>query len=619
MFKTLRVRLALIFIALAILPVVVVSVVLGNNEVQRLQDAALDTQVTESRLAGLQISAFIAQRENELHMIGQVRRLSILSPEEQNVVLGSLMTYDIAFQELVLMDNSGQEVVHLSRNTVYTSDKLLNRATAPEFSIPFETGNVYYSRVRFDERLREPLVDIAVPVYDISTRSPSHVLLAQFRFRPIWELMTQLERLGSSNSSNQIYVIDEFGGLVAHQNPSLVLSGTTVKLPPRDGLAIGIDGNDVILARETLQFGDQKLIVVAERDVSDALAPVQDFVRIAAIITGLALLFAVISIVFTVLRVVRPIVTLSAAAKRISDGDLASRANIKSQTEIGELGESFNKMADQVQDLVNNLELRVAERTREAEEARETAEKANLIKSQFLANMSHELRTPLNAILNFTAFVADGVLGPVNEEQHEALNQSLTSSKHLLSLINDVLDITKIEAGLMDLFIQEIDMNEILGAIVSVGKGLVKDKEIILETNIEEALPRSYGDKRRMRQVFLNLISNAIKFTAAGSVTITATHQAKTIHVSVKDTGIGISAEDKARVFEVFKQAQQNSLPETVGTGLGMPISKFFVESHGGRIWFESEVGVGTTFYVELPILTEAEADTIRRDAMPVA
>jgi signal transduction histidine kinase len=256
-------------------------------------------------------------------------------------------------------------------------------------------------------------------------------------------------------------------------------------------------------------------------------------------------------------------------------------------------------LAEQVAIAVENVRL-----FEEAQSSREEAEKANQVKSQFLANMSHELRTPLNAILNFTAFVADGVMGPVNEEQREALQQTVSSGKHLLSLINDVLDITKIETGMMDLFIETVDVNAALAAAISTAKGLVKNKPIELIIDVEENLPQIKGDKRRIRQILLNLVSNAAKFTLKGSITISARHREGELLISVKDTGIGIARDDHALVFESFKQIKHD-LPDIIGTGLGIPISKFFVEQHGGRIWLESEVDVGTTFFVVLPIQTE--------------
>lgn len=318
------------------------------------------------------------------------------------------------------------------------------------------------------------------------------------------------------------------------------------------------------------------------------------------IVFAILTLIALVVIYFTLYQIiVRPIGNLTAIAQGMTGGQYARRAPADGQDEVGQLANAFNEMAGAIEQ--REISLRGA---------REQAENANRIKSQFLANMSHELRTPLNAILNFTAFVADGVMGPVNQEQSDALSQSISSGKHLLSLINDILDLTKIEAGLMDLFIQPVDMNEVLGSIVSVGKGLVKDKPVDLIHEIQPNLPTTYGDKRRLRQVFLNVVSNAVKFTVKGNVTINAKFEDGNFLIIVKDTGVGIPKEDHNLVFDSFKQAKHD-LPETTGTGLGMPISRYFVESHNGKIWFESALGQGTTFHVMLPLLSEAEANQI--------
>ena len=265
--------------------------------------------------------------------------------------------------------------------------------------------------------------------------------------------------------------------------------------------------------------------------------------------------------------------------------------------------------------LYNNLENLVAERTEALEQtlqglketqielvaAKDAAESASQIKSSFLAGMSHELRTPLNAIINFTGFVLDGVFGPINTEQADALEKTLDSSEHLLNLINDVLDLSKIETGKMDLFIQDVNINSMILSVAATANGLMKNKAVELILNIEENLPHIQGDKRRLRQVMLNLVSNAIKFTVAGNITISAYLEDNTIHIRVKDTGIGIALQDQELIFESFQQAEHD-LYDVSGTGLGLPISKHFVEAHGGEIWLESEVGVGSTFYVSLPV-----------------
>ena len=232
--------------------------------------------------------------------------------------------------------------------------------------------------------------------------------------------------------------------------------------------------------------------------------------------------------------------------------------------------------------------------------ARNAAEDADRVKTEFLAHMSHELRTPLNAILNFTAFVSDGLMGEVNEMQIETLDKVVESGNHLLSLINDVLDISKIEAGMMNLFVEDVDINAAVRATVSTTRGLIKNKPVELSTEIDEDLPIIKGDKRRIRQIFLNLVSNAVKFTPEGKIGIHAKLEDEWIHIWVDDTGIGISPEDQVNVFQAFKQAQ-HELQNVVGTGLGLSITKHFVEAHGGKIWVDSELGVGSSFHITLP------------------
>jgi signal transduction histidine kinase len=255
-----------------------------------------------------------------------------------------------------------------------------------------------------------------------------------------------------------------------------------------------------------------------------------------------------------------------------------------------------------------SIAMRNAQLFSQSQAAQKEAEEANRVKSQFLANMSHELRTPLNAILNFTEFVMDGDLGEVNEEQEETLQKVVSSGEHLLSLINDILDITKIEVGMLELFIEDVDINQSLKAVVSTGKGLVKDKPIELRVEVEPDLPIISGDRRRLHQVFLNLLSNAVKFTPTGSVTLAASRQEDGVLIIVKDTGVGIAPKDHPKVFERFKQTE-SGLRSAGGTGLGLPISKHFVEAHGGKIWFESDLGQGSTFHVLLPMKGEKLAE----------
>lgn len=257
-----------------------------------------------------------------------------------------------------------------------------------------------------------------------------------------------------------------------------------------------------------------------------------------------------------------------------------------------------------------SLELEAA--NQQLQVAWEAAKQADQVKSQFLASMSHELRTPLNAILNFTEFLKMQMFGEVNEKQVDALGKIYGSGKHLLSLINDVLDITKIEAGMMTLFVEE-DVNLVaeLETVLASTRTLLKDKPVQLVEDMDDDLPKLVGDRRRIRQIMLNLLSNAAKFTEEGTITFSIKKQNNaTLLFAVSDTGPGIAQEDQTLIFEPFQQTE-TGVKQAGGTGLGLPISKRLAEAHGGKLWLESELGAGTTFYVTLPIHSETLLDMI--------
>ena len=256
-------------------------------------------------------------------------------------------------------------------------------------------------------------------------------------------------------------------------------------------------------------------------------------------------------------------------------------------------------------DEYNRVKEEIEQAKEDTERAKEAAERANSVKSAFLASMSHELRTPLNAIINFTRFVAKGAMGPLNAEQEETLNEVIDSAKHLLNLINDVLDMSKIEAGSLKLFIEDdIDLNPILSTVVTTGKGLIGDKTVDFQADIPDDLPKIRGDRQRIVQILLNIVSNACKFTQQGHIKIRVYQEADEVMFVVEDTGPGIAPEDQAAVFQAFKQTT-TGLRQAGGTGLGMPISKNLVEAHHGRMWLESKLGTGSTFYVALPLKSD--------------
>jgi GAF domain-containing protein len=245
----------------------------------------------------------------------------------------------------------------------------------------------------------------------------------------------------------------------------------------------------------------------------------------------------------------------------------------------------------------------------EIEDKSRQLEIASRHKSQFLANMSHELRTPLNAILGYTELLLDGIYGQIPEKAQETMQRVDRSGRHLLALINDVLDLSKIEAGQLTLSLGDYSLKEVVQTVVTAVEPLAAEKKLVLSVTLAPDLPVGRGDDRRLSQVLLNLVGNAVKFTDAGEVRVAARVSDGAFVVSVSDTGPGIAPEDQRRIFEEFQQADTSNTRKKGGTGLGLSIAKRIIELHGGRIRVESAPGKGSTFSFTVPVRVDRMAE----------
>jgi signal transduction histidine kinase len=280
-----------------------------------------------------------------------------------------------------------------------------------------------------------------------------------------------------------------------------------------------------------------------------------------------------------------PVRQMDARLNEIAAGDFTKQVSVPNRDELGGLATNLNRMNDELGRLYRQLET------------------ANQHKSEFLANMSHELRTPLNAVIGFSEVLLERLFGDLNAKQDEYLKDILTSGRHLLSLINDVLDLSKVEAGRMELELSTFDVASALANAMTLVRERAQRHGVTLGLDVVPEVGALVADERKFKQIVLNLLSNAVKFTPdGGRIDVNARREEDNVMIAVHDTGIGIAPEDQAAVFEEFRQVGRDYTSKQEGTGLGLTLTKKFVELHGGRIWVESEPGKGSTFTFTIPV-----------------
>jgi signal transduction histidine kinase len=353
------------------------------------------------------------------------------------------------------------------------------------------------------------------------------------------------------------------------------------------------EGREVQLAQagplaDRLERLTNELVNKAEADMVASIDSAQEaYLSSRWIVIG----FAVGSIVLALVlgyaiswSLIAPVQRMEERFQRLAAGDFAGRVDVPNRDELGALATNLNRMSDELGTLYQQQEA------------------ASQHKSEFLANMSHELRTPLNAIIGFSEVLIDRMFGELNEKQEEYLKDIYASGTHLLSLINDILDLSKIEAGRMELELSDFDLPTALDNALMLVRERAQRRSLALHKNVDAGVGQIQGDERKIRQVVLNLLSNAIKFTPeGGQVAVQAVPRDGCVEVSVSDTGVGIAPEDQEKVFEEFRQVGTAD-KKAEGTGLGLTLCRKFVELHGGKIWVKSELDVGSTFTFTIPV-----------------
>jgi signal transduction histidine kinase len=606
MFNSLRIRLTLFFVTLTIVPLMVVGALISSRAVDTLLNQSVKSQEQLAKQTTISLQAFFDQRQNELSVLTNVYGFDLLDARTQRDTLLALLTEQPAYYEVAYLDAAGQELIRITRGEVVTTSDLTSRETDPLFQTAITSRAVSFSPVHFNQDARDRLITMAVPIEDLYTGEIAHILIAEVRFQNIEETILRSLTLAEGEG---VYIIDQNGVVIAHRNPSLVQKETVFKLPETNGRQPGLDNADAVIATDKVQLGNLNLFTVAETTYANATALAADLNRLSAIITGIVLVVAGLAVIAVVSRVVNPIGKLSLVAKAIQGGDFSQRANLTSKDEIGQFAAAFNAMTDAIQKRETDLR----EQADALRIATYRAKEAARVKGEFLANVSHELRTPLNAIIGFSDMLLAGMSGPLNDKQQHKLTRLQENGNRLLALINDLLDLTRIESGRLETVEKTFSPRNLAERITAQMESLATESKLKFETIISPDVPETViGDEQRVEQVLVNLLSNAFKFTKEGAVTLNiSTNQAeRTWSLEVADTGIGIPPHAVNIIFEEFRQLDGSYSRAYKGSGLGLAITRNLVRMMSGKISVKSTLGSGSIFTVVLPVNLSETAET---------
>ncbi|MCY7387295.1 MAG: sensor histidine kinase [Burkholderiales bacterium] len=442
-----------------------------------------------------------------------------------------------------------------------------------------------------------------VPMW-VPTRSSSPgAVLASVDTRVLGEYLRNSEL----RDGQEIFVFDRGWHLVSHSLPD---RPTTERIEQVMETLKGSDrpdtGNAAVLTRFSTRNPDEFFIshfrepktgwvMLVSEPSAAILAPARKTLLLGVVLTGVSLSVGFLIALWFARRMARPIKDLNRIAERFSMGDFSEQATPSTIRRLGGLDRSVMSLASQLHDYSKSLEVKVSEKTAQLE-------LANRHKSEFLANMSHELRTPLNAVIGFSDVLKEQYFGELNPKQLEYVKDINESGQHLLSLINDILDLSKIEAGHMDLDLTAFSVPMAIDNAMVLVRERALRHQLHLRADIAPDAEEIVADQRKFKQILINLLINAVKFSYPnGWVEVLVRRDTSGVMITVKDSGMGIALEDQTAIFEAFRQLKSSGSAKLEGTGLGLPLAKRFVELHGGQIWVASEPGKGAAFTFTLP------------------
>ena len=553
------------------------------------------------------ISAFVLGIETQMRWVMAPAGRVQIPIAERRSGYERLLVQESSITDLTYLDASGRERLFVSRLDLTILDSGVDRSGDASF-VEARKGKPYFGPVSFRDG-SEPYMTLAL------LEPNGGVTVAAANLKLILDVIAPI-KIGAAGHA---YVVDSEGQLIAHPDPSLVLRRTDLSVLTQVRAAVaqpGAPGRGALTASDTAgravltafeRIDPPGWVVFVEQPLDEAFAPLYAAIVRSVLLVAIAILVAAFAALLLARNMVRPIRSLQVSASRIGAGAFGERIQLTTGDEIETLADEFNRMAAGLQESYATLEQKVADRTRDLAAANLRLRDATQAKSRFLASMSHELRTPLNAIIGYSDVLLQRFAGGLMPKQEEYIHNILDSGRHQLALVNDILDLSKVEAGRMELELSAFSLVDAATSALALVRVQAVARSIRLELVIDPEITTIRADERKVKQILVNLLANAVKFTPAGGrVGIRARRTNGAIEIAVHDTGKGISSEEQTRIFEEFAQAKATGVTGE-GTGLGLTLAERLVVLHGGRIWVQSAVGKGSTFSFTLAAGTSEE------------
>ncbi len=612
LFSRLRFGLAAQIVTVVVLMVVLVGGLISTVMVRQSQNM-LHAQIIANNLASVDLAAELAHRYIEGTQIAI--RLFARSPFiEQSVFSGDFSRASPELQEFLRLNPRVNSCGLIDSNGNYRATgttravSLGNSARHREwFQHVIATGNAYLGLPTITRSNARPVVPYVVPIRT-SEAETKGMLICGISLAALNDAFTRFQTGPSSRAS----LTDRRGNgiILADRDRNRILATPTGRNQAVDRMLKGERG----AIETTDSAGELNLAVYAPvpdlpwgimilQPSKAAFAPIHEAARQGAFFIALLLVPSAVVSGLLARRVTRPLIRLRTAAGRLAAGDIATRLNLTRHDEVGDLGRAFDQMAMALAD--HSAQLRAANEDLHAQYLQ--VQDANRLKSEFLANMSHELRTPLNAIIGFAQLLHDGKVGAVSADQREYLNDVLTSADHLLQLINDVLDLAKVESGKLEFDPEPVHLTKLIAEVRNILQPLAAARRLTIAAEVDDAVEQVVIDPAKLKQVLYNYLSNAIKFTPEeGRISVRARMEDRAhFRLEVEDSGIGILPDEMEKLFVAFQQLDSSTTKKHQGTGLGLALTKKIVEAQGGRVGVQSHRGRGSIFYVILPLAAD--------------